>query len=269
MLNSVKSKIIAGACAAVVVGGGVTAGVLIANGSKDKTESKPSYSASTNVSKPAVANTSKPAEQSAPADSAANSAAATTSATTSGSMVEGDYEYAPLNDRGKVDESAVMITKYIGSGGHVIIPSELGGKPVKSIKGDKLGAFYRCENVTEVTIPEGVLYIEIAAFCKCKNLEKINFPSSLVRIGGRCFEDCDSLVTVTLPENLNEISYEAFADCDSLKTVYLNDNLHILGTKLIKYSYDAEVFYKGQSYNVDTFDELIETYFNGDLYMPG
>lgn len=265
MLNTLKAKIIAGACAAVVVGGGVTAGVLIANNSKDKTESKPSYSASANVSKPAAANTSKPAEQSVPEESKVTSAVATTS----GSMVEGDFEYAPLNDRGKVDESAVMITKYIGNGGHVIIPSELGGKPVKSIKGSTLGAFYRCENVTEVTIPEGVLYIEIAAFCKCKNLEKINFPSSLVRIGGRCFEDCDSLVTVTLPENLNEISYEAFADCDSLKTVYLNDNLHVLGTKLIKYSYDAEVIYKGQSYNVDNYDELIETHFNGDPLMPG
>lgn len=60
MLNTLKAKIIAGACAAVVVGGGVTAGVLIANNSKDKTESRPSYSAGTNTSKPAAANTSKP-----------------------------------------------------------------------------------------------------------------------------------------------------------------------------------------------------------------
>lgn len=60
MLNTLKAKIIAGACAAVVVGGGVTAGVLIANNSKDKIENLPSYSAGTNTSKPAAGNTSKP-----------------------------------------------------------------------------------------------------------------------------------------------------------------------------------------------------------------
>lgn len=68
MLNSLKAKIIAGACAAVVVGGGVTAGVLIANNSKDNTISRPAVSAPGNTSKPANAstptNTSKPAANS-------------------------------------------------------------------------------------------------------------------------------------------------------------------------------------------------------------
>lgn len=54
MLNTLKAKIIAGACAVAVVGGGVTAGVVIANNSKNKTESIPSYSAGTNTSKPAA-----------------------------------------------------------------------------------------------------------------------------------------------------------------------------------------------------------------------
>lgn len=51
MLNTLKAKIIAGACAAAVVGGGVTAGVLIANNSKDKPEIIPAYSAPANTSK--------------------------------------------------------------------------------------------------------------------------------------------------------------------------------------------------------------------------
>ena len=54
MLNTLKAKIIAGAYAVAVVGGGVTAGVVISNNSKNKTESRPSYSASVNVSKPAA-----------------------------------------------------------------------------------------------------------------------------------------------------------------------------------------------------------------------
>ncbi len=67
MLNTLKAKIIAGACAAAVVGGGVTAGVLIANNSKDKPENRPAYSAPANVSKPAAA--SKPSGTSKPESS--------------------------------------------------------------------------------------------------------------------------------------------------------------------------------------------------------
>lgn len=67
MLNTLKAKIIAGACAAAVVGGGVTAGVLIANNSKDKPENRPAYSAPANTSKPAAA--SKPSDTSKPGSS--------------------------------------------------------------------------------------------------------------------------------------------------------------------------------------------------------
>lgn len=58
MLNSLKAKIIAGACAAVVVGGGVTAGVLISNNSKSGTESAPSRPYISSESK--AGNDSKP-----------------------------------------------------------------------------------------------------------------------------------------------------------------------------------------------------------------
>lgn len=71
MLNSLKAKIIAGACAAVVVGGGVTAAVLISNNSNKKPEtsitSSPNVSKPSTVSKPQI-NTSKP-ETSKPATS--------------------------------------------------------------------------------------------------------------------------------------------------------------------------------------------------------
>ncbi len=46
MLNSLKAKIIAGVCAAVVVGGGVTAGVLIANNSQKTAAPESNLSAS-------------------------------------------------------------------------------------------------------------------------------------------------------------------------------------------------------------------------------
>lgn len=63
MLNTLKAKIIAGACAAAVVGGGVTAAVVVSGNSDQKPEtsitSSPNVSGSSNSSKPQI-DTSKP-----------------------------------------------------------------------------------------------------------------------------------------------------------------------------------------------------------------
>lgn len=63
MLNTLKAKIIAGACAAAVVGGGVTAAVVVSGSSDQKPEtsitSSPNVSGSSNSSKPQI-DTSKP-----------------------------------------------------------------------------------------------------------------------------------------------------------------------------------------------------------------
>lgn len=55
LLKTVKAKIIAGACAAAIVGGGVTAGVLIANNAHKDDPNRPAYSAS-GTSKPSPGN---------------------------------------------------------------------------------------------------------------------------------------------------------------------------------------------------------------------
>ncbi len=63
MLNSLKSKIIAGACAAVVVGGGVTAGVLVSKNAAKPTStftSTPAVTYSAGPNSVVAGNTSKP-----------------------------------------------------------------------------------------------------------------------------------------------------------------------------------------------------------------
>ena len=74
--------------------------------------------------------------------------------------------------------------------GDVIIPEILGGYPVTAI-GDY--AFYGCEDLTSVVIPESVTRIGEDAFYACENLTSINIPDSVISIGQYAFSWCVQL----------------------------------------------------------------------------
>lgn len=256
MLNTLKAKIIAGACAAVVVGGGVVAAVILSNGSSKKppsqitstpTVSTPMVSAST-VSTPTVSapTVSTPDEPSTPTSNAND---------IYGKAVEGDWEYQYMKHRNKIDQSAVMITEYTGSEENVTIPSEIGGKPVKSLE----DTFQYNKDIVEVTVPEGVIYLEQFVFNGCKSLKKVNLPSSLKKIGNGSFGDCKSLEYIEVPEGVEEIAFYAFKGSSSLKTVILPDSVREVGSDAFKQCGSSyEVHYKGKVYTKDTINELYE-----------
>lgn len=84
-----------------------------------------------------------------------------------------DYIYNKHGD-------TVEITKYIGDGIDVVIPSEIEGMPVTSL-GDY--AFYQCFDLISVTIPGSVTRIGNEAFSYCESLTSIIIPESVSYIG--------------------------------------------------------------------------------------
>ena len=66
----------------------------------------------------------------------------------------------------------------------VDIPAEIDGLPVTSI-GDN--AFYGCESLTSVVVPEGVMSIGEFAFSGCIRLKDIDLPDSLTKISFTAF----------------------------------------------------------------------------------
>lgn len=70
-------------------------------------------------------------------------------------MGNGDFEYEFR------DDGTVEITKYMGSATSVDIPGEIDRSPVTSIG---IWAFYGCEALQEIRIPESVTEIDAAAF---------------------------------------------------------------------------------------------------------
>lgn len=100
-----------------------------------------------------------------------------------------NYEY-------RIVEDSVTIVKYIGNETEIVIPDELGGKPVTAI-GDY-------------------------AFVNQRRINRIEFPNGIQRIGSHAFYDCRGLHSVILSDSIMDISDGAFKNCDALHLVELH-----------------------------------------------
>lgn len=91
------------------------------------------------------------------------------------------------------------------------IPAELGGYKVTSI-GDC--AFYKCEKLTDVTIPESVTSLGDRAFLNCTGLLSAAIPDSLDFIKGRPFLGCWNLESVRVSPDHPVFGYDGNALLD-------------------------------------------------------
>ena len=132
-----------------------------------------------------------------------------------------DYAYS-VNDAG----DGVTITKYNGAEKTVVIPSELGGKPVTAIGNE---AFLENTTITSVTIPEGVTSIGSYAFKDCTSLTKVKIPKGVTSIGAYAFIGCSSLTEVKIPEGVTSIGKGVFNSCRKLTEVTIPESVTSIG----------------------------------------
>ena len=90
-------------------------------------------------------------------------------------------------------------------------------------------AFYRCENIINLTLPSTMQTIGANAFRECKTLTQIIIPENVISVGNSAFDSCESLVRV----EWNAIASEAssvgtapvFGNCSSLLYIIVGNNV--------------------------------------------
>lgn len=174
------------------------------------------------------------------------------SSLTASAATEGSYIYEVS------DGAATIIGVSENVGGALTVASTLGGYPVVSVAEY---AFYNCDTITSITLPESVTSIGDYAFYGCDSLASITVPDSVMHVGMDAFAYCKSLTTITvaaenpyfssvqgvlfdkqqktliqypvgnrstsytIPDGVTSIGWYAFAGCDWLTSVHIPNSV--------------------------------------------
>ncbi len=155
-----------------------------------------------------------------------------------------------------VENGEATITKCkVSASGHIAVPDKLGGYPVTTIGNS---AFWGCNELEVITLPEGLKNIEASAFGNCSKLIKLNVPDSIEYIASSAFHNCNNLTyntfdngtylgnsknlyvvlkkatsktitTCQIHENTKVIFASAFFDCSGLRSISIPENVKSIG----------------------------------------
>lgn len=116
--------------------------------------------------------------------------------------------------------------------GDLVIPAEIDGVTVTAIGNN---AFYQCNKLTDVTVPESVTTIGNQAFYVCKKLENVTICNGVTSIGNGAFGVCTAMTDISIPDSVTSIGNDAFYYCSKLESVTIPSNLTELGDYAFKY----------------------------------
>ncbi|PXA02865.1 hypothetical protein DDZ13_14945 [Coraliomargarita sinensis] len=147
-------------------------------------------------------------------------------------QVEGTNIVLTYQDGGSPDTVAISDCNTDASG-ELLIPSIIGGKNVTSI-GDR--AFYDCDQLTSVVIPETVDEIGEWAFFRCYSLASASLPDNITTIRLNTFRYCRELDSITIPDSVTTIGEGAFAGCSKLSEIVIPTNVTSIGSSAFHFA---------------------------------
>lgn len=91
--------------------------------------------------------------------------------------------------------------------------------PRSSLKRIGDNAFFLCQRLLTLDIPDGVVEIGAYVFQKCGNLVSAKIGNGVTAIPANTFSGCTALKTVELSESVTALFTQAFANCTSLRSI--------------------------------------------------
>lgn len=140
------------------------------------------------------------------------------------------------------DKNSMKYLGYIGE--YACSDSGLSGELEfgENLEGIAECAFYKCPNITSVTIPENVSVFETAAFSNCTSLKKVVINSRYITdIPEYAFDECNCLESVVFGDNSSvETIYDYAFSNTVVKELELPATLRTLYNGFVDYSADFE-----------------------------
>ena len=126
----------------------------------------------------------------------------------------GDFQYVKLDDKN------IKITRYIGKGLDVVIPSKLDNYTVTKI-GENLT--YSNKNVTSVAFPDSVKKLGMYTLVGTTKIKKVTFGKYVTEIPGFFLYECYGIKSYTVPPQITKLNASAFPE--SLQSLTIGKSL--------------------------------------------
>ena len=111
------------------------------------------------------------------------------------------------------------------------IPETINGITVTKIGNN---AFYNCNKLTTITLPNTLTEIGEYAFGGCTALTTIDIPENVTVIGTGAFYGCSSLTGIDIPAGVTIISADMFHYCSGLTSVVIPDGVTDIASRSLQ-----------------------------------
>ena len=157
---------------------------------------------------------------------------------------KGDFEYFySASDSGDYLTIGIWTKKAYNEMYDVVVPESVCGYPVKRIQ---QGVFGGAHNINKLTLPDTIDQLQQNMFNNC-SMTEVNIPESVLFIPDRCFSYCLNLKNVIFHDNLLVVSNKAFENTpfeipekyrDENAEASYNSGKKTVGEWVLNYSYN-------------------------------
>lgn len=148
-----------------------------------------------------------------------------------GIWVESGHQHLANDDNGLLytRDRAMLIRAPEGEQGQISIPERVVCIAEK--------ALYNCDELTGVTLNEGLVLVKDNAFRDACALKQLILPDSVAELGKNAFHYCSGLTTVKLGQGLKELGDGCFTNCYQLKAISIPDHVQRMGKNVFENCY--------------------------------
>ena len=108
--------------------------------------------------------------------------------------------------------------------------TSLDNPDLSSVMGIYPKAFIGCTGISELHLPDSLIYIGEQAFSGCSSISELTLPKEMTNIQSKVFYGCSSLTELELPVSIKSIGSYAFAQCTGLTGLEIPSNMTSIGS---------------------------------------